>query len=87
MWWLLAELIDVISQMPLPKLFVGAAGVAAGAALIVNVSPWLVAKPQMASLSYLKAGKLQTLDGSKKFMASELWEKNGAVIMAVRRPG
>lgn len=74
--------------MTLPKLFIGAAGVAAGAAVICNLAPWLVAKPELATLDYLAAAKLQTLDGQKRnFSASELWQKNGAVIMAVRRPG
>lgn len=49
----------------LSRFFLGAAGVAAGAALICNISPWLVAKPQLASLDYLSAAKLQTLDGQK----------------------
>lgn len=70
------------------RFFLGAAGVAAGAALICNVSPWLVAKPQIATLDYLNAAKLQTLDGKKtNFSAKELWQRNGAVVMAVRRPG
>lgn len=57
--------------MPLPKLFIGAAGVAAGAVLLCNIAPWMVAKPRMATLEYLKAGKLQTLDGQNKtFMVS-----------------
>lgn len=72
----------------LSRFFLGAAGVAAGAALICNISPWLVAKPQLATLDYLSAAKLQTLDGQKtNFSAKELWKTNGAVVMAVRRPG
>ena len=47
------------------RFFLGAAGVAASAAIICNISPWLVAKPQLATLDYLNAAKLQTLDGTK----------------------
>lgn len=47
-------------------MFVGAAGVAAGAVLLCNIAPWMVAKPQFATLDYLAAGKLQTLDGKKR---------------------
>lgn len=52
--------------MPVGKFFLGAAGVAAGAAVICNIAPWLVAKPQLATLDYLAAAKLQTLDGQKR---------------------
>lgn len=87
-WWLLDFLLDLLAVMPLTKFFLGAAGVAASAVVICNIAPWLVAKPQLATLDYLAAAKLQTLDGQKRnFTANELWQKNGAVIMAVRRPG
>ena len=43
---------------------------------------------EQASLSYLSGIQLEALDGSKKLLlASDLWAKNGAVIMVVRRPG
>ena len=45
-------------------------------------------KIEQASLSYLSGIQLKALDGSKKLlMASDLWTKNGALIMVVRRPG
>lgn len=69
-------------------LLLGAAGAAAGAVLMCNMSAWLIPAPQLATMEYLARAKLQTLDGSKRnFSASELWKDRGAVIMAVRRPG
>ena len=45
-------------------------------------------KIEQASLSYLSGIQLKALDGSNKLIvASELWRRNGAVIMVVRRPG
>lgn len=41
-----------------------------------------------ASLQYLEDTELKTLQGEKRaFKAKSLWEKTGAVVMAVRRPG
>lgn len=69
-------------------LLLGAAGAAAGAAILCNLSAWLIPKAQLATLDYLARAKLQTLDSAKRnFSASELWKDRGAVIMAVRRPG
>jgi len=44
---------------------------------------------QKASEKILAAAKLQRLDASnsESIMAGELWKLNGAVVMAVRRPG
>jgi hypothetical protein len=45
-------------------------------------------KIEKASLSYLSGIQLKALDGSNKLLiASDLWRKNGAVILVVRRPG
>jgi len=52
--------------MTLPKVLIGAAGAVAGAAILTSMSAWMVAKPQLATLQYLNAAKLQTLDGQKK---------------------
>jgi hypothetical protein len=42
----------------------------------------------MATVEYLGDTTLQALDGSeRKFKASELWQNNGVLMMAVRRPG
>lgn len=44
---------------------------------------------QKASEKILAAAKLQRLDpsNSESIIAGELWKLNGAVVMAVRRPG
>nr|XP_006064824.1 redox-regulatory protein FAM213A isoform X2 [Bubalus bubalis] len=65
----------------------GAVGVAALALLLANTDMFL-AKPQKAALEYLEDIDLKTLEkDAVTFKAKALWEKNGAVIMAVRRPG
>jgi len=66
----------------------GGAGVVAGLAVFCNlpVRWWMPA--QKATLQYLASAQLQMLDSTRKiFKASDLWSKNGVVIMAVRRPG
>ncbi|XP_076440496.1 peroxiredoxin-like 2A [Babylonia areolata] len=71
------------------KTLLGLAGVAVGMGLLCNlpVNPFVPA-PLPASLAYLADTQLTTLDEKPyQFKASQLWEKNGAVIMAVRRPG
>lgn len=66
---------------------VGAFGAAALALLLANTDMFL-SKPQKAALEYLEDIDLKTLEKEPRtFKAKELWEKNGAVIMAVRRPG
>ena len=65
----------------------GAGGIAAVTSVIVANWDWYKnsARPDLA---YLKAIKLKALDGTgTELMASDLWEKTGAVIMVVRRPG
>nr|XP_014335930.1 PREDICTED: redox-regulatory protein FAM213A isoform X3 [Bos mutus] len=65
----------------------GAIGVAALALLLANTDMFL-AKPEKAALEYLEDIDLKTLEkDAVTFKAKALWEKNGAVIMAVRRPG
>lgn len=65
----------------------GAVGAAALALLLANTDV-LLSKPQKAALEYLEAIDLKTLEKEPRtFKAKELWEKNGAVVMAVRRPG
>lgn len=45
-------------------------------------------QPLKATLKYLEEAELKTMQGDvKTFKAKTLWEKSGAVIMAVRRPG
>lgn len=44
--------------------------------------------PLRATLKYLEETELKTLQGEKRsFKAKALWEKTGAVVMAVRRAG
>uniref|UniRef100_G1RIH0 Peroxiredoxin-like 2A n=1 Tax=Nomascus leucogenys TaxID=61853 RepID=G1RIH0_NOMLE len=65
----------------------GALGAAALALLLANTDVFL-SKPQKAALEYLEDIELKTLEKEPRTLkAKELWEKNGAVIMAVRRPG
>ncbi|XP_015413244.1 PREDICTED: redox-regulatory protein FAM213A [Myotis davidii] len=65
----------------------GALGAAALALLLANTDLFL-SKPQRATLEYLEEIDLKTLEKEPRtFKAKELWEKKGAVIMAVRRPG
>ncbi|KAM6156919.1 peroxiredoxin-like 2A [Erethizon dorsatum] len=65
----------------------GALGAAAVALLLANTDMFL-SKSQEATLEYLEDIDLKTLEKEPRtFKAKELWEKNGAVIMAVRRPG
>ncbi|XP_066235514.1 large ribosomal subunit protein uL13m isoform X1 [Saccopteryx leptura] len=65
----------------------GALGAAALALLLANTDMFL-SKSQQATLQYLEEIDLKTLEKEPRtFKAKELWEKTGAVIMAVRRPG
>lgn len=71
------------------KVLLSLAGLGAGMAILCNlpVNPF-VPNPKPATLAYLADTTLTTLgDNPRQFKASELWEKTGAVIMAVRRPG
>lgn len=44
--------------------------------------------PLKATLKYLEEAELKTTKGEMKtFKAKSLWDKSGAVIVAVRRPG
>ena len=65
----------------------GAGGIAAVAGIFAANWDWYKnsARPDLA---YLSAIRLKAVDGSgREVLASELWEKSGAVIMVVRRPG
>lgn len=85
----LQELLGSLPSMGVSRVLLGVAGVAAGAAILCNLptNPF-VPSPQKATLPYLSGIKLKTIeDKPRQFQAKELWEKGGAVIMAVRRPG
>ncbi|XP_012887524.1 PREDICTED: redox-regulatory protein FAM213A [Dipodomys ordii] len=65
----------------------GALGAATLAVLLANTDLFL-SKPKKATLEYLEEIDLKTLEKEPRtFKAKELWQKRGAVIMAVRRPG
>uniref|UniRef100_A0A3B3HEJ8 Uncharacterized protein n=2 Tax=Oryzias latipes TaxID=8090 RepID=A0A3B3HEJ8_ORYLA len=66
--------------------------VAAVGGLIAGVLNYMtdmfLSAPLKATLNHLEDTELKTLTGEiKTFKAKCLWEKAGAVIMAVRRPG
>ncbi|KAM9326220.1 peroxiredoxin-like 2A [Gastrophryne carolinensis] len=66
---------------------IGALGAAVAGILLANTDYFLT-KTERATLEHIGATELQTLSKEPRtFQAKELWEKNGAVIMAVRRPG
>lgn len=78
---------QVSSSWGMRSIGAGALGAAALALLVANTDVFL-SKPQKAALEYLKDIDLKTLEKEPKTLkAKELWEKNGAVIMAMRRPG
>lgn len=67
----------------------GALGAAAAGIMVANTD-WFLSKPEKATLEYLQNAELKCIEGEmdpQPFKAGELWQKTGAVIMAVRRPG
>ncbi|NXJ05512.1 F213A protein, partial [Odontophorus gujanensis] len=65
----------------------GAIGAAITGIVLANTDLFL-SKPEKATLEFLEGIELKTLGSEQRtFKAGELWKKNGAVIMAVRRPG
>ncbi|NWX82894.1 F213A protein, partial [Nothoprocta ornata] len=66
----------------------GAIGAAVTGIVLANTDLFL-SKPEKATLEFLEEIELKTLEPAEQrtFKAGELWKKNGAVIMAVRRPG
>ncbi|KAK6170616.1 hypothetical protein SNE40_018971 [Patella caerulea] len=77
--------------MGISNLLTGIAVLVAGIAVVCNLPPSynpLMTAAQKATLKYLADAKLQTIESNpKQFLGKDLWEKKGAVIMAVRRPG
>lgn len=70
------------------RLYIAIATAVAAFAVFCNLPATWLLPAEKATLKYLSGATLQKFDDSKKtFKASELWEKNGAVIMVVRRPG
>lgn len=65
----------------------GALGAAITSVLLAN-SDLLLPNTDSVSITYLSGAQLKTLNQEERtFTAGELWRQNGAVIMAVRRPG
>lgn len=69
------------------SLGLGAVGAALAGIFLANTNLCLP-KVAMASLESLEDADLRsTTDDDKVIKAKSLWETNGAVVMAVRRPG
>ncbi|NWV44505.1 F213A protein, partial [Grantiella picta] len=65
----------------------GAIGAAVTGIVLANTDLFL-SKAEQATMEYLEEIELKTLGPEQRtFKAGELWRENGAVIMAVRRPG
>ncbi|KAK2896520.1 hypothetical protein Q8A67_011008 [Cirrhinus molitorella] len=69
------------------SLSLGAVGAAIAGLMLANTD-FLLTKPAPATVQYLGNADLKTIDSDEKTLkAKALWDKSGAVIMAVRRPG
>lgn len=76
-----------IIAMAMWSLGLGAVGAAIAGIILANTD-YLLTKPAPAALEYLENVDLRSIDDDEKTLkAKSLWEKSGAVIMAVRRPG
>uniref|UniRef100_A0A674B5P7 Uncharacterized protein n=1 Tax=Salmo trutta TaxID=8032 RepID=A0A674B5P7_SALTR len=74
-------------EMGIWSLGLGALGAAITGIFLANTDLCLT-KATQASLEYLEDADLHsTGDDEKTMKANTLWEKTGAVVMAVRRPG
>lgn len=83
--WVLPE--SEIFTMGLWSISIGALGAAVAGIILANTD-YFLPKTEKATLEYLEDTELKSIsDESRTFKAKDLWDKNGAVIMAVRRPG
>uniref|UniRef100_A0A3Q3EQI5 Uncharacterized protein n=1 Tax=Labrus bergylta TaxID=56723 RepID=A0A3Q3EQI5_9LABR len=58
------------------------------AELMSSFTDWFQTKPAWANLEVLEETELRTTGGvHERYKAKTLWEKTGAVVMVVRRPG
>lgn len=74
-------------EMGMWSLGLGAVGAALAGIFLANTDLCLT-KAANASLEHLEDTNLRsTVDDGKVIKAKSLWETNGAVVMAVRRPG
>ncbi|KAM8923786.1 peroxiredoxin-like 2A [Pelodytes ibericus] len=73
--------------MGLWSISIGALGAVVAGIVLANTD-YFLSKTEKATMEYLENVELKTIgDEPRSFKAKELWEKNGAVIMVVRRPG
>lgn len=69
------------------SLGLGAIGAALAGIFLANTD-FCLPKSANASLEHLEDTDLRSIaDADKVIKAKSLWERNGAVVMAVRRPG
>uniref|UniRef100_A0A672FAA6 Uncharacterized protein n=3 Tax=Salarias fasciatus TaxID=181472 RepID=A0A672FAA6_SALFA len=69
------------------SLGLGAVGAALAGIFLANTD-FCLPKAASASLEYLEDADLRsTTDEEQVIKAKNLWERSGAVVMAVRRPG
>lgn len=69
------------------SLGLGAVGAALAGIFLANTDICLP-KVSQASMEHLEEADLRsTIDDDNVIKAKSLWDKNGAVVMAVRRPG
>ncbi|KAM3913610.1 peroxiredoxin-like 2A isoform 1-T2 [Leptodactylus fuscus] len=83
--WVLPE--SEIFTMGLWSISIGALGAAVAGIILANTD-YFLPTTEKATLEYLEETDLKSVsDESRTVKAKDLWERNGAVIMAVRRPG
>ncbi|XP_056386936.1 peroxiredoxin-like 2A [Hyla sarda] len=83
--WVVPE--SEIFTMGLWSVSIGALGAAVVGIFLANTD-YFLPTPEKATLEYLEETELKSIsDESRTLKAKDLWERNGAVIMAVRRPG
>lgn len=71
-----------------PWLLAGAVGAISGFVAYCNAPLSWKATPQKATIEWLSEAPLREIEGTRApIIASDLWRRNGALFMAVRRPG
>lgn len=68
------------------SLGLGAVGVVLAGVFLAN-SDLCLSKAERASMDHLKDAELRSTDDGSVIRAQSLWERSGAVVMVVRRPG
>ncbi|OCT59757.1 peroxiredoxin-like 2A [Xenopus laevis] len=81
------DLSDQLITMGLWSISIGAFGAAVAGILFANTD-FFLSQTEKATIEYLEETELKTIgEEPRSFKAKDLWERTGAVIMAVRRPG